>query len=528
MIRKFRTFLLLLLVAVNAVSQTKTDDLLQILDEGKYSCVIYTDGKLRTFNKSGVRDLYDLLTTNPSVLKDARMADKIIGKGAAALMILGGVKEVTTHVISESALRLLKDANVNVSYEKCIYGIINRKKSDWCPLEKRLTNATTAEECRPIITQFIADLDAGNMKLPEPDERQQWVISLYKIVYPVLNRMSEGSMLEDMSTEQHIVEQFGNVESYRMRCFETLVAGLSPWLALAPENTVEGQMRSELQELMVKSLANVVHSSNSHSIARGESIIISAAYTAQGFLRARNALWEQLDATTKRSYISDFKTLCKIEWNNEKLLPFEAVIQAFLMEVGAPVDTIYCQCIVERLHRMYAIDNQCNISERREADDISLCESYPMVLDALKIMSRHKIANRCADVENIEKKITEKCHIYASQLSQQLLSNDITPMANNPNLSSLTALQTYAYFVLHRMLPDSADIREIRSALTATYNRLYNNPSLFGEKGFLSESSTDVQTNQIKRSNSADCAYSTIFNLLPLGLPADDNFWSAQ
>ena len=68
------------------------EELINLLHTGGYSCVIDNEGKIRTFTQRGVADLYDLLTREPEFLKGALIADKVVGKGAAALMILGGIK----------------------------------------------------------------------------------------------------------------------------------------------------------------------------------------------------------------------------------------------------------------------------------------------------------------------------------------------------------------------------------------------------------------------------------------------------
>ena len=70
------------------------EKLINLLHTGGYSCTIANGGKIRTFTQRGVADLYDLLTQEPEFLKGALIADKVVGKGAAALMILGGIKRI--------------------------------------------------------------------------------------------------------------------------------------------------------------------------------------------------------------------------------------------------------------------------------------------------------------------------------------------------------------------------------------------------------------------------------------------------
>lgn len=137
--------------------------LIRMRDEGNFSCVIANGDDVRTFRQSGVLDLYDLNERESSFLNGALIADKIIGKGAAALIIKGKCKEVRTHIITEVALKLLQDYHIKVTYDETIDHIINREKTDWCPLEKRLKETTNAEECYPIINEFIKDLKAGKI-----------------------------------------------------------------------------------------------------------------------------------------------------------------------------------------------------------------------------------------------------------------------------------------------------------------------------------------------------------------------------
>ncbi len=53
-------------------------------------------------------------------MKGAGIADKVIGKAAASLMVLGGIRQVYTDVISQPALALLCNANIEVSYVRLV------------------------------------------------------------------------------------------------------------------------------------------------------------------------------------------------------------------------------------------------------------------------------------------------------------------------------------------------------------------------------------------------------------------------
>ena len=79
------------------------EDLIRLLHEGDHSLVV-ANGDVRTFDGRGVSDLYGLFKEDPGFLKGAFIADKVVGKAAAALMILRGEKEVFADIISQPAL----------------------------------------------------------------------------------------------------------------------------------------------------------------------------------------------------------------------------------------------------------------------------------------------------------------------------------------------------------------------------------------------------------------------------------------
>ncbi len=110
----------------------------------------------RTFDRRGVADLYRLLHEEPEFLHGAVVADKVVGKAAAALMLLGGVAELHTDVISSKAIELLQGSSLRYAYDLEVPHIINRTRDGWCPMETRCRDCRTAEECLAQITSFIA------------------------------------------------------------------------------------------------------------------------------------------------------------------------------------------------------------------------------------------------------------------------------------------------------------------------------------------------------------------------------------
>lgn len=133
-------------------------ELITQLHAERCSCVIYNNGAVHTFHERGVKDLHCLLHKEPELLRGAAIADKVVGKGAAALMVAGGVEWVYADVISSGALELFSHNGTEVEYGIVVPNIINRTGTDICPVEKLCQDCRTASECLPLIDKFVAEM----------------------------------------------------------------------------------------------------------------------------------------------------------------------------------------------------------------------------------------------------------------------------------------------------------------------------------------------------------------------------------
>ncbi len=112
-------------------------ELIDILHNEQLTLVVKSDdGTIHRFTQRGVKDLLTLVAESPETLKGALIADKAVGKAAAACMVVGGVKHVHADVMSEPALALLQQHGVEAGYGTLVDHIINRTGDGWCPMER--------------------------------------------------------------------------------------------------------------------------------------------------------------------------------------------------------------------------------------------------------------------------------------------------------------------------------------------------------------------------------------------------------
>lgn len=157
------------------------ESIIDILHKGGYSCVMKNREEVRTFTQRGVADLYDLYQADSAFMKGAAIADKVIGKGAAALMVLGGFKTVYADIISTPALALLCKAGIETTFAQEVPHIINRDKTGWCPLETACMELNTVEEMYPVIQILYQESGQNsNSLLSFPDYLMPFSSSILK------------------------------------------------------------------------------------------------------------------------------------------------------------------------------------------------------------------------------------------------------------------------------------------------------------------------------------------------------------
>lgn len=135
-----------------------TDRLTGMLKSGNHSLIIAHGDDTRVYDTKGIATLLQLVTSGNQTMQRATIADKVVGKAAAALMIIGGATAVHALLISDGAVELLHDAGVTVDYDKRVDHILNRTASGWCPMEQACRNCRTAEECLTAIKKTTEKL----------------------------------------------------------------------------------------------------------------------------------------------------------------------------------------------------------------------------------------------------------------------------------------------------------------------------------------------------------------------------------
>lgn len=129
-----------------------------ILHTSASTIAVVSNGEVFTSQERGVKPLLYLLSEKKSFLKGASVADKVIGKAAALLMVLGEIKEVHTFIISEPAIKVFEKYNIPCFYDKKVDRIVNRTGDGLCPMETLCLDVEEPKEAFTKIKEKISKM----------------------------------------------------------------------------------------------------------------------------------------------------------------------------------------------------------------------------------------------------------------------------------------------------------------------------------------------------------------------------------
>ena len=137
-----------------------TDKLLnakRILEEEELTCIITDGNAVYKSRQRGIKPLLTLVQSGNDT-NGFYAADKVVGKAAAFMYILLGVKELYAKVISEPSLALLNAHGIEVYYDALVDAIKNRSGDGFCPMEQAVKDVINPKDAVDAVIQKLEQL----------------------------------------------------------------------------------------------------------------------------------------------------------------------------------------------------------------------------------------------------------------------------------------------------------------------------------------------------------------------------------
>ena len=128
-----------------------------LLKEG-YTLTLYDGLSFVVSSDRGVKPLLDLYKEEKDY-SGFSAADKVVGKAAAFLYVLIGIKELYASVVSESAISVFEKNGVTIFYKEKVSYIINRAQNGMCPMESAVFDIDNAQEAIEVIEKTLKKLE---------------------------------------------------------------------------------------------------------------------------------------------------------------------------------------------------------------------------------------------------------------------------------------------------------------------------------------------------------------------------------
>ena len=117
------------------------------LFENEYSIVVVKENEIIfKSEKKGLQSLIALYKGDRNTLENSSVADKVIGRAAALILIESNIKEVYADLISQNAIDILDKSDIPYEYKTQVKEIKNRDNTGMCPMEELSLKCVSADE----------------------------------------------------------------------------------------------------------------------------------------------------------------------------------------------------------------------------------------------------------------------------------------------------------------------------------------------------------------------------------------------
>ncbi len=355
-------------------------------------------------------------------------------------------------------------------------------------------------------------------------DRAYWSRLLYKIAYPIVHNMAEGTLKQNLPLETGPNYYLSVKKVTYLEAVGRTMAGIAPWLALPDDETAEGKLRKQLRSDLLKGLPNMVNPSHADYLNfRTESQpIVDAAFMAHAFLRAPAQLWQPLDTLTKQRFIAEFKALRNRKPAYNNWLLFSGLTEAFLLSIGEECDPMRIDFAFRKMKEWYAGDGFYKDGEKFSMDYYNSFVIHSMMVDMTAIMLQKNMINQQDFDEGLKRMVR-----YA-ELQERFISPEGTyPVVGRSITYRSASFQALAQVALMHKLPEAVLPAQVRCALTKVWHNLFDIEGTFSADGWLQLGLAGHQPMVADQYTSTGSLYLCTLGFLPLGLPASDPFWSA-
>ncbi len=355
-------------------------------------------------------------------------------------------------------------------------------------------------------------------------ERQYLVQVLTRIADPVLNALSKNELRKRMPVER---KEDRALSSSHLEAFGRLMAGISSWLELGPDDTPEGKIRKKYIDLSVACIRNAVDPASPDflNFYKGGQAVVDAAFFSQALLRAPTQLWGRLDKQTQTNVLNALKSSRVITPGYNNWLLFSATVEAALLRFEGKADMMRIDYAIRQHLLWYKGDGMYGDGPDFHFDYYNSFVIQPMLLEVMQTLV--KANNREAD-KKLYDEFLKRSQRYAA-IQERLISPEATfPPVGRSLAYRFGTMQLLSKIAYMHALPKEVQPQQVRAALYAVIKRQIEAPETFDKDGWLRIGFYGHQPGIGEGYISTGSLYLCSEAFIMLGLPEADPFWQGK
>ncbi len=355
------------------------------------------------------------------------------------------------------------------------------------------------------------------------NDRAYWVDVAQRLASPLLPALAARKLKATMPVESHRSSKDRPQYTY-LEGLGRLLAGLGPWLELGGDATAEGAERARLAGLARAAIdaGTDPASPDFLNFSKGRQPLVDAAFLAQALLRAPRELWQKLEPGVQRNVLAALESSRPIPAGENNWKLFATTVEVFLHRGGAKRNDARLAEGIAKHRDWYLGDGVYGDGPEFHWDYYNSFVIQPMLVEALDV-----IGEESPELKALRDQSRVRLTRWA-EIQERLIAPDGTyPVTGRSIAYRCGAFQGLALAALRQALPAGLPPSQVRVALTSVIRRTLEAPGTWDAQGWLQIGLAGHQPALGETYISTGSLYLCSAALLPLGLPAEDPFWSA-
>lgn len=366
-------------------------------------------------------------------------------------------------------------------------------------------------------------------------DRKFWVQTLIRIIDPVLTSGAERTLRRNLPRYDVAKWNASNKDRYGvLEAVGRTLCGASAWLSHAAADEWEESQRQKYADLARRTIDAITDPASPDAVEfyvsdlppQYQQCLVDTAFLCHAIIRAKEELYDKLDAHVKDNLIRALKESRKVRPPHNNWLLFSGMVEAALALIGEEPDMMRVDYCLYQYDQWYKGDGIYGDGTDFHFDYYNSYVIQPMLIDIARVFAdSFPEANGCGK-KRLEAALLRGTR-YAQILERMIAPDGTFPIVGRSVTYRTGAFQMLAQAAAEGTIPDGVTKPQIRCALTAVIKRCFS-PENFNENGWLR---IGVCADQPDLGESYICSgslYLCTTGFLPLSLGEDDEFWNSD